>query len=237
MPPDAHQLALAFLPGLQALLDGPFIDSDTHVIRHLAAFDAASQKNPALPLATAIELARLAAAINAWIMELNHLDGAGLDAATLAKLTQAPAKLQAALQLAVQTILAQNVVVAAPSKASADQSYHITMIDVAGRPLQTPAEVAEILFTLMTIDATNVKSPLLEAKIVGLFHWFAADVLAPMWRGQGESATLADLVWSKVALDAFAALPAGKSAAWLPDARNGMASALAAWDDGRGTAP
>lgn len=197
-PDNAHNLPMAFLPGVKALLDGEIVDRDSRVIR------GAVGKAPSR--ASLQDLVRMAGALGAWVEELSELSDSGLDAATKDKVKDAPTDMTLAVQLAVQTILKDHVTVSG--------EHGLALVEKDDQP--SPALIAETLTTLVDLEATLLDSPLLESNILGLYHWYVGDVLT---QAETSQWTAADVLWGLSAINRAETLPGADGLSWLPDAK------------------
>jgi hypothetical protein len=209
LPDNVHQLPLAFVTGLKALLGGPFIDRDARFIRARAALGGGSSRQD--EPAGLVALVRLAAALDAWIVELKDVGDAGLDATTRRKLEEAPARLKPALQLAVQTLLNHHV------SPPGGGRYGLALTERGGEPAPL-ARYAESLATLFPIEKRSVESPFLKSRLVGLTHYFVAHVLAPRLQSPRGALSAEDVIWSLKALESYREHAGDADAPWLASA-------------------
>ena len=174
-PAETHQIPLAFLPGMKSLLNGPFIDEPSRLLRQIAFLPKSFPgKSTDRTLKADIEsTAALILSLNIWITQLSELNDAGLSADTEKKLLEAPATLKKALQFAVQTLLNEFI---------ATETYNGYLATVAKKNFSQSAnatQVGQILKALCLAESTHLKSTLLTQKIDGLLHWSIAEFIFP----------------------------------------------------------
>ncbi len=195
-PAETHQLPLVFLSGMGEMLNGPFLDKDALAIYVAARIPGASiaAQNGA-DLASVVRLAR---ALNLWVKQTQDLSDAQLSPEVAQKLSEAHVQLKSALQLAVQTVLAQFVRYQVPGRLLAGYSLVVSPRDTR---MPDMAVAAETLATLMEAEQDNLSSPLLRDRIVSLYHWFAAQYLVS---GQsGGPTSPAAVIWLHQASSRF----------------------------------
>lgn len=217
-PRDTHQLALAFLPGLSALLNGPFIEKESRLIRRYAKFNAEGSNEPA----SLQDLARLLAALVAWSDELENLQDADIGQDAQTSLGTGRIAMRKAAQLATQTILHRFTQVS--------PNYGIALGTSSSSPASI-AQASETLLALVSAEQGALTSPFLQERIVAIFHWLVGDVLAPMFN-QNRSFSAHDLVWAHAALEAFAPYADDYGDDWYQPMREAMAKQVSAWDRG-----
>jgi hypothetical protein len=182
LPNNAHQLPLAFLPGMSLLLEGIFIKRDTREI-----FGDTKQKP-----ATLSELLDLISALSEWTAALKRIETADLDAETTQRLAKTPASLQQAIQLAAQTIVRDLV-----TPASGEAAGLTLLAEKGGKPVQSAALTARTLYVLATLES-SLQSPILRRNVAGIYSWYLAKFLSAT-----TSWNLADLAWGKAAVGAL----------------------------------
>jgi hypothetical protein len=190
-PPDAHQLALIPLSGFGALLNGGLIDPTSRAI--FSSMRNSSDPNPAK--ASLLEVSRLLLALGAWHQQLSDVSGAQLDAENQTRLEAARPSLKLAAQNAVQTILADFVRYNAPSNPHGGFSL------VMDQRLQLPdaSTAAEVIATLIKIQAQGIDSKLLENRSAELLKWYFVQYLS----SNNANTAPHSIFWIKSALDAF----------------------------------
>lgn len=202
LPADSHTLPLAFLASIDTLLPEAFIDRDVRLIRASASFDGKSS-TPASLLA----LSRLVRALTSWSQELKTADQAGLNAETLRKVRGAPEELLPAIQLAVQTILANHV---APA-VHYNGSYGLALVD-NGKAVKI-AEASEVLLALTEVEAQLLDSEFLRGRIQQIFDWYGGDLLQ-----SGADISERELLWIKTAARAAERYAGDRAQVWVKDA-------------------
>jgi hypothetical protein len=208
-PTNAHELTLAFLPGLQGLLSGPFIEKESRLVRQ----EAFGEDTPA----SLLDLARLIRGIQGWVSELSDLRGSDLPENVRNQLREAPAQMVPAIQVAVQTILKDHIV----------QNSEIIGNALVEKPgvnkAPTIAVIGEVIVALVEAETQSLSSPLLHDKVEGLGHWLIGEVLQKVSALTPESAA-----WSIRALNA---LEQGRyKINGLKDGRSTIKSVLSKWE-------
>jgi hypothetical protein len=211
-PAETYQMPLIFLAGASSLLDGPFINKDTRLIREDAAQDGAAS----LP-----SLARLAQSLNSWMKELTGTDDLQMDQATKSQLSQARDRLRPALQLSVQTILKDHI------GESQKTTFGRPLLQ-EGVPVKSIALASETIRTLAQAEQDSLKSPLLRQRIVALTHWLVGSLVAPAWQRREINAL--DALWLKLALDSASRYPEINKTAWFQPLQGELDEMLEAFD-------
>lgn len=162
-PDETHQLALGYLLGMAALLDGPFIDIDARVIYEVAHFANTPrfEKQPA----SLVSLARLARSLTMWLEEIRQPTDLKLESSTLKQLQDAVPTLTRALQLVLQTILQTHV-------RAHDENNQLLFGINSDAKLAPMGDVAELISTLAYTEQYALKSDFLHNKIAGLMRGF-----------------------------------------------------------------
>lgn len=211
LPNEVTLLPLAFLPGLQTLLDGPFIDQTRRVIKQNATLknakaesapedtttEAAKPQGLATPpdLATFKGHVRLMKALYVWVEELSNLDDlAGrVDDQLLNKLKGATPQVKKAIQLSVQQILAHFT----KTVALANGEPVLSLMDRKGdTQFLNVATAAEALSMMVIVEAKMFKSIYLEQQIDEMYRWLFYSVFASAWNGQSTTQLSAeDIIW------------------------------------------
>jgi hypothetical protein len=154
MPEDAHQLPLAFLPGLAALLDGPFIREETREV-----FSATKLSDEPGTLATLKDLSSLVTTLGRWLDSLEDVTNEGLAPEVVEQLGGGRAQIKQALQLATQSML---------------------LMDFASSPV---GDQVEALAVLSSVANRSFSSPFLDSQIIRLTNQFFTENLALIWEG------------------------------------------------------
>lgn len=229
-PNDAHQIALVFLPGIEVLLDGMFIDEQAMLIRQYAKTRETTGPEASQP-ANLVTLTRLARAMNLWVEQTRDLSDAALDAATANKLRTGNAQFVKVVQLAIQSILGNHV----RDSGVVTKLGSIAMVRSPqdyGKP--EAAEVAETLATLAAVEQASLPSPILKQRVIGLYHWYVAEYLADVPKGKNQMKLSPQaILWSYKAMQQLAKYPQNEHrAVWLKDLTAQLKAAIDSWDKG-----
>jgi hypothetical protein len=225
-PDNVHELTLSFLPGLGALLDGPLIDAKAQLVfaQTSLPIGGTSQK-----LADMRTLSRLAFALSIWVDQSANITLDKLTPALTKSIQAALVKLKDALRLSIQAIISQHV-----DYVGSGSDYRIILVTDAASKTRPPlTEVAEVLATMAAIEQTTLTSESgtptdWQLKIIGLYHWFVADYLAPLASGSGDVLDASAVFWTYRAIGNLSNYDQSLSQApWLADLKSSLENASA----------
>ena len=183
-PNDAHQLSLAFLPGLAELLDGPLINADAREIYSRVSTEDNQEQLPA----SLEELVLLADALSAWQLALRDIRDVGLSADVTSMLADAPTRLRSALQLITQIILTKHIAWNQDGGAS-----FVTLSDSVQKTA-SPALALRATATLAYLSREILPSAYLQRTVAYLFSNLTSTVIRPLARGS-QKADPETLLW------------------------------------------
>lgn len=167
LPHEVHLLSLAFLSGMQVILQDQFLDKESRTVRD----SAGGQEIKDLRV-----LARLGRALFSWINVINNPEKAGLSDEQVEKLLSAPEKLKDALRLVMLAMI--------KSGALENQSKY---------PL---SDVAESISLLLDVEQTLLPSPHMRKIALEASHHFAKTWLETLWNGSSpDKPTAKDVLW------------------------------------------
>jgi hypothetical protein len=241
-PADAHTAAMLFLPGMEALLNGPFVSAETQSIRLIADFAVRADGSPdpagfpsskdtkKLDPARLLSLARMASALSRWAGALADTSDLNVDAATRARLDAAHLKLKDPARLAL-VLLAREM--------PRDLGGMIEVEREIGRTPLSPGVAAEILFHVAFTANHAMDSEFLRERALAMMDRFAARYLRPIWRDQARQAALdaAGVIWIHNALAEYLrmdgpGLDMAERYPWMQSARDVFSAAITNWSDG-----
>lgn len=240
-PSDAHTAAMLFLPGMETLLNGPFVNADSQSIRLVADFAVGADGKPGaagfssgsnvskIDPARLLSLARMASALARWSGALSDTSDLNVDAATRARLDTAHEKLKDPVRLAL-VLLAREM--------PRDLGGMVEVEREVGRTPLNPAVAAEILYHVAFAANHAIDSDFLRERALAMMDRFAARYLRPMWRDQARQAALdaAGVVWVHNALAEYLRMegPGVDVAArypWMQSVRDVFAAAISGWSE------
>lgn len=233
-PADTHKLALAFLPGMADLLNGPIIDESKRLLRRCARVPGwpasalcVQQDEPATPAT----LAALLQALHHWVSALQDTADDSLSSESAAKLKDAPAQLLKAMQFVAQIIL-QNHVGTQDDSGAVDSLA--LWVSKEGRNQAEMLQAAKILTALIEAEQVHLKSLFLRQRIDALMGWYLGTFLEPYWLGQrsADAKSAEIFFWNFSLLKTYARnfKDAGQTPQWLTNALRFLEDTVKQWE-------
>lgn len=218
-PQNAHELPLAFLSTLQSLLEGPFISKDARAIYKSARVGSFQSDDPA----TVSDIAYLMDALVNWTVQLRSIDTAQVRPEVAQRLSATPARFVPALQLAANRVLADHFVVD-------ERQVGITIRSLNPSDPTALAHAGRVLYALARTEREIIESPFIRDRVIGGFHWYAANILQPYLAGN-KPMPFAGAVWSLRAMMELRNYdPTVLQAPWINDAIQRLEAGIASWD-------
>lgn len=232
LPDEAHQLPLAFLPGMATLLDGGFVDTNALSINEVAYLQAVSTVSTERT-AKLTSLAKMMRAMTLWSTTLDSIQNEKVEAATAQKLAQNQTKIKDVLRLSVQAVLDNHV----QTRLTQSRLRGIGIVDSVTTQARPNLDVAaEVLIALTLAELRVFKGTQqgtdFSKKIIGLHHWFAAEYLVDLIERPTQTQLKPQSALLIQGLLSLAKqLPAQElRAPWLDDALNQVQRATSDWD-------
>ena len=206
LPESSHFLAFAFLPSMEALLNGPFIDASERTIKQYACINC-DQDVPSVKASLRSHV-RLLKALSLWAKELSDInDIEGLDETVMVQLKAAPNQLIRAIQLGVQNVFRDF----AKSVVLPDGRNALMLIDnetVVGSeitPIIDVAAAAEAAIVLQELESELLHSEWLKSRVVAVHSWLLNDVFLKMASesSEGQKVSAKDVFWFFQALKSY----------------------------------
>jgi len=218
-PTNAHELPLAFLPTLQALLEGGFIDKNERAIYSSAR--VGGQQSPVR--ATVGEISYLLDAMLNWTIQLRNIDQAQVNPASIEKLRATPGKFVPALQLSSNRVLSDNFFVD-------QEQFGVTIRTLNTADPLSLVDGARALYALARTEQEVLHSPFIRDHTIGGLHWFAATILYQYVSGQKDT-PIAGAIWSLRALKQCKNYDQNAlQAPWLDSIIARLESMISTWD-------
>lgn len=226
LPDESYQLPLIFLISVGNLLDKYYIDQDNLNINQFVVLTNSSS-NINSQKASLQSLARLARGLSLWIEQLQDISKDRLPSNIAEEINKSLPKLKDALRFTILDIFGRYVVINSNTQlqdiAFSYSKYAYELVKFS--------EVAEALAIMSHVFFKILSTPDSESdyhyRLIGLFHYFAAEYLANI----DMNLDAEDIFWGYIALKSFKKYDSNLiNAIWLDDALRNLEAAIKNWE-------